>query len=198
MTDARYRAILDFWFLPPADPGHGRDRPVWLRPDLAFETAIHEHFGSEVEAALAGERAPAPTDASAVLATILLLDPFPRTLFRGTARAFAGDARALELATALVSSGRDKNLPPLQRWFVFVPFMHSEQLINQERAVALFAGLRREGQHPTYERAYDDAVRHRDIVERFGRFPHRNAALGRPSTPEETVFLTQSGSRFES
>ena len=196
MTDARSRAILDFWFLPPDDPGHGRYRPAWFRHDPAFDAAIHERFGDEVAAVLAGEIAPDPADAAAVLATILLLDQFPRNLFRGTAQAFAGDARALELATQLVSAGRDKNLPPLQRWFVFMPFMHSEQRIDQERAVALFAGLRREGQDPAYESAYDYALRHREVIERFGRFPHRNAALGRASTPDETVFLAQPGSRF--
>jgi uncharacterized protein (DUF924 family) len=196
MTDARVRAILDFWFLPPDDPGHGRYRPAWFRHDPAFDTAIREDFGADVAAALAGIGAPDPADAAAVLATILLLDQFPRNLFRGKADAFAGDARTLALATALVSSGRDKNLPPIMRWFVFMPFMHSEQLIDQERAVALFAGLRREGQDPAYESAHDYALRHREIIERFGRFPHRNAMLGRPSTDEEIAFLRQPGSAF--
>jgi uncharacterized protein (DUF924 family) len=196
MTDARSRAILDFWFLPPDDPGHGHYRPAWFRHDPAFDAAIRENFGADVAGALAGCIAADPTDAAATLATILLLDQFPRNLFRGKAEAFAGDARALALATALVASGRDKNLPPIMRWFVFMPFMHSEQLIDQERAVALFAGLRREGQDPAYESAYDYALRHREIIERFGRFPHRNAALGRASTAEETAFLRQPGSSF--
>lgn len=196
MTDARSRALLDFWFLPPGDPGHGRYRPAWFRRDPAFDAAIRENFGADVAGALAGCIAPDPADAEAQLATILLLDQFPRNLFRDTAEAFAGDARALELATALVASGRDKNLPPIMRWFVFMPFMHSERLIDQERAVALFAGLRREAQDPAYEGAHDYALRHREIIERFGRFPHRNAALGRASTPAELEFLAQPGSAF--
>lgn len=196
MTDARSRAILDFWFLPADDPGHGRYRPAWFRHDDQFDAAIRARFGADVEAALSGEILPDPADAPAVLATILLLDQFPRNLFRGTAKAFAGDAQALALATALVSAGRDKNLPPLRRWFVFMPFMHSETLIDQERTVALFAGLRREGQDPAYESAYDYALRHREVIERFGRFPQRNAALGRTSTPDEIAFLAQPGSGF--
>jgi uncharacterized protein (DUF924 family) len=196
MTDARSRALLDFWFLPPDDPGHGRYRPAWFRRDPAFDIAIRENFGADVAGALAGCIAPDPADAAAVLATILLLDQFPRNLFRDTAEAFAGDARALALATALISSGRDKNLPPIMRWFVFMPFMHSERLIDQERAVALFAGLRREGQDPAYDSAHDYALRHREIIERFGRFPHRNAMLGRASTPAEIEFLAQPGSAF--
>ncbi|HEX8988121.1 MAG TPA: DUF924 family protein, partial [Rhodocyclaceae bacterium] len=117
-------------------------------------------------------------------------------LFRNGPRAFAGDAEALALAQALVSSGRDKNLPPIRRWFAFMPFMHSEALIEQERSVAAFDALRREAQDAAFDSAYDYAVRHRDIVERFGRFPHRNAALGRPSTPAEEEFLKQPGSSF--
>jgi len=196
MKRARSRAILDFWFLPPDDPGHGRYRPAWFRHDAAFDAALREQFAADVEAALVGQCQPDPADAAAVLATILLLDQFPRNLFRDTAKACAGDAQALGLATTLVAAGRDKNLPPLVRWFVFMPFMHSETLIDQERAVALFAGLRREGQDPVFERAYDYALRHRDVIERFGRFPHRNAALGRPSTPDETTFLALPGSAF--
>jgi uncharacterized protein (DUF924 family) len=196
MKDARSRAILDFWFLPSGDPGHGRYRPAWFRRDDGFDAAIRARFEADVEAALSGEISPDPADAPAMLATILLLDQFPRNLFRHTARAFAGNARALALATSLVASGRDKNLPPLMRWFVFMPFMHGETLIDQERSVALFAGLRREGQDPAYESAYDYALRHREVIERFGRFPQRNAALGRLSTPEETAFLAQPGSAF--
>lgn len=183
------RTILDFWFMPSHDPGHDRYRPVWFRRDDAFDAAIREQFGAIVEAALAGELQPDPADAEAMLAAILLLDQFPRNLFRGSARAFAGDALALELATALVSSGRDKNLPPIRRWFAFMPFEHSEAPINQERSVALFAGLRREGQAEVFEQAYASAERHRDVIARFGRFPHRNAALGRTSTAEEAAFL---------
>lgn len=189
-------AVLDFWFLPAGQPGHDVFRPEWFRKDPAFDTVIRERFGALAEQALAGGLVDWEATADGALARILLLDQFPRNLFRDTARAFAGDTAALALAESLVASGRDKNLPPIRRWFVFLPFEHSESLLNQERAVALFAGLRREAQDPAFEAAYDYAVRHRDVIERFGRFPHRNAALGRASTPEEQAFLKLPGSSF--
>jgi uncharacterized protein (DUF924 family) len=96
----------------------------------------------------------------------------------------------------MVGSGSDKNLPPVRRWFVFMPFEHSESLLDQERSVALFAALRREAQEPAFDSACDYALRHREIIERFGRFPHRNAMLGRESTPAELAFLATPGSSF--
>jgi uncharacterized protein (DUF924 family) len=196
MSPALTGAILDFWFLPADNPGHDRYRPAWFRRDDAFDDAIRGRFGDAVEAALDGSLQPDPAAPDAVLAAILLLDQFTRNLFRGTARAFAGDARALALATELVASGRDKNLPPIRRWFVFMPFEHSEALIEQERSVALFAGLRREAQHEAFDHAYDYALRHRAVIERFGRFPHRNAVLGRASTAAEIEALELPEFRF--
>lgn len=183
MTPARVRAILDFWFAPP-----NRYRPEWFRADLAFATQIETAFGVDVEAALGG-REPVDESAESVLSHILLCDAFPRIIFRGSPRAFAGAASALAHATALVSRGADKNLPPLHRWFVFLPFQHSESLLDQERSVALFAALRREAQLAIFDRAYDVALHHREVIARFGRFPERNAILGRRSTAEEIEFL---------
>lgn len=183
MTPARVRAILDFWFLPP-----NQYRPEWFRKDAAFAALIATTFGGDVEAALAG-RAPVDEDAESVLAHILLCDAFSRHLFRDTPRAFAGAAPALTLATDLVSRGADKNLPPLQRWFAFLPFQHSESLLDQERSVALFAALRREAQLAAFDRAYDSALRQREVIARFGRFPEWNAILGRSSTAAEIEFL---------
>lgn len=196
MTTTSPAAVLDFWFLPAGTPGHDEFRAEWFRKDAAFDAAIRERFGALVEEALAGGLREWEADAAGSVARILLLDQFPRNLFRDSARAFAGDAQALELAQGLVAGGQDKNLPPIRRCFVFLPFEHSESLLDQERAVALFAGLRREAQTPAFESTYDYAVRHRDIIERFGRFPHRNAALGRASTPDEIEFLKQPGSGF--
>lgn len=189
------RAVLDFWFLSPDHPGYGRYRPEWFRKDEAFDATIRERFGAAVETALNG---PAPVDArdADLLATLLLLDQFTRNIHRGTPRAFAGDTQALQIAEALVAAGRDKNLTPWQRWFAYLPFEHSESLLDQERSVALFAALRREMRHEAFDRAYDYAVRHREVISRFGRFPHRNAALGRESTAEEIGFLEQPGSTF--
>lgn len=188
------RAVIDFWFLPPDHPCHGAFRAEWFRKDEAFDAAIRERFGVEVEAALGG--APGDEADDAVLARILLLDQFTRNIFRGTPRAFAGDAQALALAEALVTAGRDKNLSPWQRWFAYLPFEHSESLLDQERSVALYAGLRREMQHEAFDSAYDYALRHREVIARFGRFPHRNVDLGRESTAAEVEFLKQPGSSF--
>lgn len=187
-------AIFDFWFLPPDHAGHGAYRPEWFRKDAAFDAAIGALFGTAVEAALSGS----PTDGSdeTLLASILLLDQFTRNIFRGTPRAFAGDAQALSLAETLVAAGRDKNLSPWQRCFAYLPFEHSEALLDQERSVALFAALRREMQHEAFDNTYDYAVRHREVIARFGRFPHRNAILGRASTSAEIEFLKQPSSSF--
>jgi len=190
------QAVIDFWFLPATDPQHGHFRREWFRRDDAFDANIRERFGAQVEAALAGRLSEWEATAEGSLARILLLDQFTRNIFRGTARAFAGDVQALALAERLVGSGRDKNLPPLQRWFVFLPFEHSETPIDQERSVALFAGLRREGQDPAYDAAYDYALRHRAAIERFGRFPGRNAILGRESTAAEIAALEAGEFRF--
>jgi uncharacterized protein (DUF924 family) len=195
MNPACSRAVLDFWFLPANTPCHGQYRPEWFRKDTAFDNEIATRFGADVEGALAAS-APVNDSAKSVLAHILLLDQFTRNIFRDTPRAFAGDVQALALATDLISRGADKNLPPLQRWFVFLPFEHSESLLDQERSVALFAALRREAQAPAFDSAYDYAVRHRDVIDRFGRFPHRNAILGRSSTKDEIEFLHQPGSSF--
>jgi uncharacterized protein (DUF924 family) len=128
-----------------------------------------------------------------LLARILLLDQFTRNIFRGTPRAFAGDTQALKLAETLVAAGRDKNLSPWQRWFAYLPFEHSESSSTRSARAALFAGLRREMRHEAFDSAYDYALRHREVIARFGRFPHRNAILGRKSTAEEIEFLKQPG-----
>ncbi len=188
------RAVLDFWFLPPDHAGHGAYRPEWFRKDEAFDAIIRKRFGADAEAAL--KHASRTGSDDSLLARILLLDQFTRNIFRDTPRAFAGDVQALHVAESLVAAGRDKNLSPFQRWFAYLPFEHSESLLNQERSVALFAGLRREMQHEAFDSAYDYAVRHREVIERFGRFPHRNAILGRESTVDEIGFLGQPGSSF--
>lgn len=189
-------AVLDFWFLSAPMGGQDEPRADWFRKDAAFDEHIRQQFGTLVDTALAGQLPDWGDSAAAGLARILVLDQFPRNLFRDSPRAFAGDAAALALAEALLTSGRDRELPPLRRWFAFMPFMHSESLAQQERAVALFDALRREDPLPAFASAYDYALRHRDIVARFGRFPHRNAVLGRPSTPDEEAFLGQPGSSF--
>ena len=188
-----YQDILDFWFLPESDPGHGHSRPEWFRKDAAFDAVIGERFGATIEQALAGEFVEWDNDPHGALARILLLDQFTRNVFRDTPRAFAGDPLAQAAARSVVDAGRDRLLAPALRWFFYMPFEHAEDLALQERSVALFNVLATE---PEMTDIAQYAVRHRDIIARFGRFPHRNRILGRDSTPEEIEFLKQPGSGF--
>ena len=186
--------VLDFWFGAPGTPVHGTARPEWFRKDAAFDTQVRERFTAELDAALAGGLADWCADAGGTLALILVLDQFTRNAFRDTPRAFAGDARALVLARGLVARGDDRALGRFPRAFAYLPFEHAEDVAMQEEAVRLYSALA--AQHPDAADELDYAVRHRDIVARFGRFPHRNAILGRPSRAEELAFLQQPGSRF--
>lgn len=182
-------AVLDFWF-----GTDGQARAEWFRKDDAFDRLIAGRFGALVERALAGELRDWEAQPASALALILLLDQFTRNIFRGTPRAFAGDALALAAARALVASSGDAALPPLGRSFVYLPFEHAEDLAAQHEAVRLFSAL--EASAPQAKGMLEYALRHRDIVARFGRFPHRNAILGRESTPEEIAFLREPGSSF--
>jgi uncharacterized protein (DUF924 family) len=189
--------VLDFWFGPPDDPGHALPREQWFRKDGAFDALVARRFGATIELALAGgidDWITRPIDALPALAQVIVLDQFTRNAFRGTARAFAGDARALQTARALVASGADRTLTGVQRQFVYLPFEHAEDLSHQRTAVQLFEQL--EHDEPARAGLADWARRHHDIVARFGRFPHRNAALGRTSSAEELAFLQQPGSGF--
>jgi uncharacterized protein (DUF924 family) len=186
-------AVLDFWFGARHAPFHGQSRPEWFRKDAAFDALIVQRFGALIEQALVGgiddwaETLPA-------LARMIVLDQFTRNAFRDTARAFAGDAMALQGARALVASGRDRELSGVQRQFVYLPFEHAEDIAHQRTCVQLFEQLGRD--EPALAGLVDWARRHHDIVARFGRFPHRNAALGRTSSAEEIEFLNQPGSGF--
>jgi uncharacterized protein (DUF924 family) len=189
VADQRIERILNFWFGSP-DPTYPADyRDAWFQRSDAFDAEIRSNFADDVELALGGELdAMAQTPAGA-LALLLLLDQFPRNLFRGTPRAFAGDKPARKIADAAIASGFDQEMTPRHRVFLYLPFEHSEDLEDQERSVSLFATL-------DDPKAYDYAVRHRDVISRFGRFPHRNVALGRQSTEEEVEFLKTPGSSF--
>jgi uncharacterized protein (DUF924 family) len=193
-TPASPEAVLEFWFGPPDDPGHQLPRPAWFRKDPAFDLQVRERFGATIEAALAGRLKAWATEPLPALAQVIVLDQFTRNAFRDTARAFAGDERALAAARAMVDSGEDRGLSGVQRQFVYMPFEHAEDLAAQEQALQLFSRLGED------EPALADLLRwaraHHDIVARFGRFPHRNALLGRVSTPEEEAFLKTPGSSF--
>jgi len=196
--------VLDFWFTP--DPGQPADamRTAWFKKDDGFDAEIGRRFGALIDQAVAGglqewdQQGPAGT-----LARILLLDQFTRNVYRGTPQAFAGDAQALAAAQALVASGQDLSLPPLQRSFVYLPYEHAEDLAQQDLAVALYTRLAGD---PTVAASaelakgiagmLDYAHKHHEVIARFGRFPHRNEILDRPSTPEEQEYLSQPGAGF--
>jgi uncharacterized protein (DUF924 family) len=189
------REVLDFWFGAPGSAAAAGARREWFVKSEAFDDEIRRRFGAAIDSAIAGGLREWDAEGpQGVLARILVLDQFTRNAHRNTPRSFAGDALALDAARALADSGADKGLPPLQRAFVYMPFEHAEDAFMQERAVELFSALAAE--HPGFDEMLDYAHRHRGVIARFGRFPHRNEILGRASTPEEIDFLRQPGSRF--
>ena len=178
--DPRADAVLEFWF-------HGDEsRMAWFRKDPDFDAEIRQRFLDLWMQAHEGGLDAWCAGPESALAYIVVCDQFPRNMFRGEARAFATDAKALAAARNFVGQDWHAGLPAVRQLFVYLPFEHSEDLADQQRALELFAG------HSNYEYA----VKHWEIIRRFGRFPHRNAALGRATTPEEAVFLEQPGSSF--
>lgn len=174
--------VLDFWFKENGPS-------AWFAKDDAFDAAIVERFGEAHGQAMDGALDSWADDPYGGLALILVLDQFSRNMFRDTAQAFASDPKALGIAKAMVASGADKKLGAHERPFIYLPYEHSESGDDQALCIALFTDL-----------GNDDLLKwahaHKDIVDRFGRFPHRNAILGRESTAEETAFLEQPGSSF--
>lgn len=179
--------LLDFWFDPASEP-------FWFEKDDSFDALCAERFGDMAEAALAGRLDHWADHEKAAglgtLALVIALDQLPRNIFRGSPRCYAGDAAALAHASAAIAADVDRGWPEARRAFLYMPFQHAEDLAVQERSVELFARLGRDTDW------YKSAVQHRDIVARFGRFPHRNDILGRESTAEERAFLKEPGSSF--
>lgn len=187
-----FRDILDFWFAP-AHAAH------WFVADAGFDEQIRQRFGTEMELAVQGQLDDWAGQAESWLALLILLDQFPRNLHRGNGRAWAADVKAQRVALSGLDAGFDQSLPPLWRVFAYLPLEHAEDMGLQQRSVALFEGL--QAQAPAGERArfdsfLDYARRHREVIARFGRFPHRNEALGRSSTPDETAYLAEPGAGF--
>jgi uncharacterized protein (DUF924 family) len=182
---ARIAALLDFWFGAAGDVAHDRPRAVWFRREPGFDATCRAFLAEYGEAAagrpdhLLGWRVGA-------LALGLLLDQLPRNLFRASPQAYATDGAARHAAATAIARGFDVALPPVRRRFVYMPFMHSENLADQERSVALFETMQDD---PDNADSLAAARHHRGIIARFGRFPHRNAILGRATTPEEAAFL---------
>ncbi len=179
---AAVRDILDFWFLPLSDPGYGKKREVWWSSTPELDAEITARFASLVERAVAGELDHWRKSPDGALALTLLCDQFTRNIFRKTARAFAGDHKARETARYALANGYPASYPVDMRLFFFMPFQHSENLGDQDFCCTLFASLG----DPDNDK---HAIEHRDIVARFGRFPHRNDVLGRASTADELEYL---------
>ena len=185
--------ILDFWFGEPWSPERGAYRKAWFVKDTAFDDTIRARFLDDYEhAATGGYDAWAKTPDGS-LALLILLDQFPRNLFRGEARTYATDGKAHAVAEAALARGFDEGPSPCECWFLYLPFEHSEHLEDQYRAVTLFDSL--PDDEPN-RKAKESARRHLEIIRRFGRFPHRNEILGRPSTAAEIEFLKEANSRF--
>ncbi len=179
--------VLAFWFA--GDPLVMRK--VWFAADPSFDRACAE-FVTAREAAKADALDHWAATPRGGLALLILLDQISRNLFRGSAEAFAADAKARAIARDMIARGLDQALAPVERMFVYLPFEHSEDLADQELSVRLFAAL----DATLGEDVLDYAVRHRDVIQRFGRFPHRNAALGRVNTAAEAAYLAQSTAGF--
>jgi uncharacterized protein (DUF924 family) len=189
----RARTLIDRWFGPPDDPGREAAREIWFKSTPEFDAALRAEFFADHEAAVAGGFAAWEGSAESALALVILLDQIPRNIFRGDPRAYANDALARGAADRALARQFDRALPRAWRGFFYLPFEHSEDLADQERALALFGALPPTPEHPDPLR---HARRHHEIIARFGRFPHRNAILGRASTPEELAFLAEPDSSF--
>jgi uncharacterized protein (DUF924 family) len=184
--------VLDFWF---AEAGAAH----WFAADATFDAQIRERFGEAVEAAANGRLDDWAGTPSGWLALLIVLDQFPRNLYRNDPRAWVADARAQRAALSGLARGDDRQLPAMQRLFAYLPLEHAEDSALQRRSVALFEALLAEAE-PKQRQPFEDylgyARRHCEVIARFGRFPHRNAALGRTDTPEETLYLAQPGAGF--
>lgn len=172
------QAVLDFW--REAGP------KKWFNKDAAFDDAIRARFLETHEAAAAGKLINWETTPDGALALVIALDQFPRNMFRGSARAFAGDPLARQVAERAIARGFDRQVPAREQGFFYLPYMHSERLDDQERSVVLYRAL---GEVENLKYADD----HADIIRKFGRFPHRNAVLGRATSAEERAFLDRGG-----
>ena len=190
---SQVQEILEFWFGKPDDLDYGKSRKVWFIKNPEFDREVRSRFLPVYQQAVAGELDDWKASPQGCLALIILLDQFPRNMFRGQPQAFATDPQALAYAKHAVTNSFDRELLPIQRQFIYLPFEHSENPIDQHQCIKLFSTLQ---EYPECVSGVDYAHRHFQVIERFGRFPHRNEILGRETTPEEAEFLQQPGSSF--
>lgn len=190
---ANFQEILNFWFGTPTQLNYGKPRDVWFSKNSDFDQQVKTRFLSDYELAASGKLNHWQDVAESCLALIILCDQFPRNMFRDRPKSFATDRQALAFAQYAVEREFDRQFIPVKRWFFYLPFQHSENLEHQRQSLALFEQL---GNDPDSLNCIDYAIKHLKIIERFGRFPHRNQILGRETTPEEAEFLKQPGSSF--
>lgn len=200
-NENRIAEVLSFWFGDSIkNPKEVSERyELWFKGGKESDNVIADAFTKDVVLALQGGLTHWATNPRGRLALIILLDQFTRTIFRSTAKAFAGDEIALPLCVEGIEHGMHKELSLIERVFFFLPMEHSEEMAIQEKSVSAFKSLIKEAPEPEikiYQSFSDYAARHRDVIRRFGRFPHRNRALGRDSTPEEEDFLRLKPSPF--
>ena len=191
--DAAIQSVLDFWFAPEGHPERGTFREAWFEKQPAFDAACRHHFETLLVEAASGALDRWSDTAEGALALLVLLDQLPRNIHRGTPGAFATDGQALSLARRMVARGFDLSLDPVMRLFVYLPFEHAEDLAVQDEAVRLTESL---PATPWRNRTVRAVHAHRDVIAAFGRFPHRNAILGRASTPAELEYLARPGAGF--
>ena len=189
---SRIAALLDFWF-GAGTPEWNEPRKVWWEKDPAFDEELLQRFLADHVRAAAGALSSWQEEPESCLALVLLLDQLPRNLFRGSPQAFATDPLAREVARHALKQGFDQQTIPVRRSFFYLPFEHSEDLGDQHRCVELFQAM---AKTPEDKETARFAEQHRDIIARFGRFPHRNATLGRETTAEEAEFLKGPNSSF--
>lgn len=187
------KEIMEFWFGDTTE-----FRQEWFQKNPEFDEKIRQKFGEDLEAAIRGEYDDWAKTPEGRMALIILLDQFSRNLFRGSPRSFGQDDKALELTLEGIELGHDLKVPPIQRTFFYLPLEHSEELEMQNLALKKYGELLEAQGEEDYvaKQSLEYARRHHVIIERFGRFPHRNEVLGRESTPEELHFLTQPNSSF--
>jgi uncharacterized protein (DUF924 family) len=186
-------AVLDFWFGPPDDAAREQHREIWFRATEEFDAALRREFLGDYEAAAAGALESWEASPEGALALVLLLDQLPRNIFRKDPRAYATDAAARAVADRAIEHGFDRAVPPAWRVFFYMPFHHSEDLADQRRSVELFGTLPRNPDRRGSLRRY--GCPYLEVIERFGRFPHRNEILGRQSTDAEIAFLAEAAAR---
>src|SRR5215468_7285459 len=185
----RATALIDFWFGTPNDPGRELHREIWFRASEEFDAALRREFLADYEAAAAGALRSWEASPEGALALVLLLDQVPRNIFRATPRAYVTDAEACAAADRALEGGFDQLVPPAWRLFFYMPFHHSENIADQRRSVALSNALLRNPDRRGSLRRY--GCPYVEVIERFGRFPHRNEILGRQSTPAEIAFMAE-------